>query len=572
MTRWNALVAVAFASILLLGCSRSADPADVEPADRVFVNGAVYTVDADRSWASAFAVADGRIVFVGADEGAEAYVGAQTERVDLDGKMVLPGFHDSHAHILIGSYSEDDCNLAESETAEELLAAIRACGDRDGREAEGWLFGAGWGEWLFPAANPHKKILDELFPNRPVFLQSSFAHAAWVNSKALELAGIDAATEDPPQGVIERDPATGEPSGTLRDAAMLLVVDLIPEPELGERIDRVRATQALAHANGITAVIDPGLDDYYMQAIDAFADQGELKLRVLASISPLAFRAAAFDDTVFEFLDSREQWRRPNFDVDSIKIYMDGVPEFGTSPLLEPYQIEKFGSGEDQHFYSQEQVNEYFRRFDAIGMQIHVHATGDAAMRRALDGFEAMRAANGKSDNRHQIVHVQMVHPADRARFGELGIAAVFQLLWAYPAPDILNLTEPMIGRERAWQTYPVRSIQQAGGLIVGGSDYDVSSMNPLLAIEVGITRQNPWTNEGEALNVDEAVDLATMIDAYTINGAYQMKLDDVQGSIEVGKRADLVVLDRNLFEIPASEISDAQIVMTIFDGRTVFE
>jgi len=293
-------------------------------------------------------------------------------------------------------------------------------------------------------------------------------------------------------------------------------------------------------------------------------------MRGVATLSPSNWQPATFDDVIFALLETRRNWRRPNIDVDSIKIYMDGVIEYGTSPLLEPYEDEDYGSGEDFYFYEQEVVNEYFKRFDAMGLQVHVHAIGDAAIRRALDGFEAMREANGMSDNRHQIVHLQLIDEEDRPRFGELNVGAVFQSLWAYPDPAAMELDIPMLGEERTWQMYPIKSVQEAGGRIVGGSDYFVTDLNPLLAIETAVTRQDPLSNEGLVLNADEQVDLTTMIDAYTINGAYQMKLDDVQGSIEVGKRADLIVIDRNLFEIPASEISDARVTMTIFNGKTV--
>jgi len=246
------------------------------------------------------------------------------------------------------------------------------------------------------------------------------------------------------------------------------------------------------------------------------------------------------------------------------------VIEYGTSPLLEPYADEHYGSGE--FFYTQDEVDHYMTRFDAMGLQVHVHAIGDAAIRRALNGFEAMRKANGMSDNRHQIVHLQLIHENDRARFGELDVAAVFQSLWAYPDPAALELDVPMLGEERTWQMYPVASVREAGGRIVGGSDYFVTDLNPLHAIEVAITRQDPYTNDGPVLNEDERVDLKTMIDAYTINGAHQMGLELEQGSIEVGKRADLVVLDHNLFELPSSEINETKVTMTIFDGRTVYE
>ena len=556
----------------LAACGANDKPDLVNPADRVFLNAAVYTVDEQRSWAEAVAIKDGKIIYVGDDEGAAPFIGAESEVMDLAGQMLLPGFHDSHIHILIGAFADEECDLLRLGTAEDVAIQLKDCTELAGIGDDGWILGGGWGEWLWPEANPKKGMLDMLFPEQPVYLESSFGHAAWVNSRAMAIAGIDENTEDPPQGVIERNPETGEPSGTLRDAAMLLVKTKVPPLSLAQKIDQVRAGVALAHSVGITAVIEPGVDDELMEPIVNLDDANELNMRAVASMSPINWQPGAFDDEVFAYLETRGQWRRPNINVDSVKIYMDGVIEYGTSPLLEPYQDEDYGSGEDSYFYEQAIVDRYFTRFDKMGLQVHVHAIGDAAIRRALDGFEAMRAANGMSDNRHQIVHLQLIHEDDRPRFGELNVAAVFQSLWAYPDPAALELDIPMLGKDRTWQMYPIKSVRDLGGRIVGGSDYWVTDLNPLLAIETAVTRQDPWTGEGPVLNENERVDLATMIEAYTINGAYQMKLDDVQGSIEVGKRADFVVIDRNLFEVPASEISDARVTMTIFDGRTVYE
>ena len=351
---------------------------------------------------------------------------------------------------------------------------------------------------------------------------------------------------------------------------MALVSKKIPPFTLAQRKKRVYAGIDLLHANGITAVIEPGVGPEHIEQLLAVADEGGFEIRAVTSLSPIGWHAGVFGDEVFEFLAGRDAWRRPDIDVDSVKIYMDGVIEYGTSPLFEPYEDPQYGSGE--FFYEQDAVDDYFPKLDRIGGQIHVHAIGDAAIRRALDGFEAMRETNGMSDNRHQIVHLQLIHEDDRPRFAELDIGAVFQSLWAYPDPAAMELDIPMLGEERTWQMYPIASMKKAGARIVGGSDYFVTDLNPLLAIETALTRQNPWTNEGPALNADERVDLATMIDAYTINGAYQMGLEREQGSIEVGKRADLVVLDRNLFELPAAEINEARVTMTIFDGRTVYE
>ncbi len=539
------------------------------PADRVFVNGKVYTVDMHRSRAEAVAVREGRIVRVGSNADVRRHIDKSTEVTDLEGAMLLPGFQDSHIHILIGVATADDCDLLRLESQETVEARLRECRKLPGYGRDRWVLGGGWSEWLWPDANPNKAQLDAHFPDRPVYLESSFGHAAWANSRALALVGIGKATADPPDGVIERD-ATGEPSGTLRDAAMLLVKNGLPKRTLEQRIESVRRGIDLAHSVGITSVIEPGLDAELIAPVVALADAGELDLRVRASLSPINWQPGAFDDGVFAFLDGRDRWRRPNLDVDSVKFYMDGVIEFGTGALLEPYAKERYGLG--PRFYTQAQVDRYFTRFDSMGLQVHVHAIGDAAIRMALDGFTAMRQANGKSDNRHHIVHLQLIHETDLPRFAELGVAATFQPLWAYPDPAAIELDIPMIGEERTWAMYPIGSMAKSGARVAGGSDYFVTDLNPLHAIEAAVTRQNPYSNEGPVLNADERVDLDTMIAAYTIQGAYLMNLEEQQGSIEVGKRADFVVLDRDLFAGPASAINEAKVLLTVFDGRTVYD
>ena len=557
-------------SLLIAACGGEKVADTNLPADRVFLNAAVYTVDDARSWAEAVAVRDGEIVYVGDNAGAGGWTGSDTEVLDLDGTMLLPGFHDSHVHILIGTYTDKECDVQLLESEDAIRERLEECVDLDGFGDDRWITGGGWLDWVFPEGNPGKELLDEHFPGRPVYLESSFGHSAWVNSRALELANIHIETQNPLAGVIERDSATGEATGTLRDSAMMLVLDITPRQTYEHRIEKIRAAVAYAQAHGITAVIEPGLDGELLAPIIALADRGEFDLRAMTALSPINWQPGRFDEEVFDMLESREQWRRPNIDVDSVKVYMDGVIEYGTAAMLEPYDMQKWGDG--LHFYSQDEVDEYLTRFDAMGLNIQVHAIGDHGIRMALDGFEAMRRANSHSGHRHQIVHLQLIDDAEIPRFGELDIGANFQALWAYPDEAIIDMAFPAVGEERSLRMYPIGRVAASGGRIVGGSDYFVTSINPLLAIEVGITRQDPDTNEGPVLNADESVDLDTMIAAYTINGAYQMGLDDVQGSIEVGKRADLVVLDRNLFDIPASEISEASVVMTIFDGRTVYE
>jgi len=553
------------AAVLGLAAACAGDP----PADRVFLNGAIYTVDTRRSRAVAVAVREGRIVQLGSNAEVRRLVGSGTEVTDLGGAMLLPGFHDSHIHILIGVATQDDCDLLRLDSQAAVDARLRQCQALPGYGPERWVLGGGWSEWLWPDANPGKAQLDAFFPDRPVYLESSFGHAAWVNSRALALAGVTKATGNPPEGVIERD-AAGEPGGTLRDAAMLLVKRGLPAATPAQDLESVRAGIDLAHSVGITAVIEPGLDARLIAPVVSLADANELFLRVRASLSPINWQPGTFDDGVFAFLEGRDRWRRPGLDVDSVKVYMDGVIEYGTGALLEPYA--KAGHGLGPRFYTQEQVDRYFTRFDAMGLAIHVHATGDAAIRRALDGFAAMREANGMSDNRHHIVHLQLINEADRPRFAELGVTATFQPLWAYPDPSALELDIPMLGEQRTFEMYPIGSMVKSGARVAGGSDYFVTDLNPLHAMEAAVTRQDPYSNSGPVLGADERVDLDTMIAAYTINGAWLMGLEKEQGSIEVGKRADFVVLDRDLFAGPASAINEAKVLLTVFDGRTVYD
>lgn len=559
---------IVFTSLFVSACG--SESSVQAPADRVLVNGFVYTVDAERSVAEAVVIRDGLISFVGSSAAAENYVGPNTEVIDLKGQMLLPGFHDSHTHILIGDAADQECNLMNLETVAAVEAKLLECTGLEGIGEERWIVGSGWAAHLWPRSEPDKAILDELFPDRPVVLGSSFGHTLWVNSRALAIAGVHAETYVGEDGVIVRDPETGEATGALHDAAMLLFQNLVPEFSDEYEQRRILITVRMAHRLGVTAVIEPGMDEDLLQPLLGLSDAGKFDLRARISLSPINWQSAAFDDGIYAFLEKRELWRRPNIDVDSVKIYIDGVIESGTGALLKPYEDASLGLG--PRYYTQEKLDEYVSRIDEMGMQVHIHAIGDAAVRMALDAFEAARGANGVTDNRHHMTHLQLITDQDLPRFGELDIGATFQTLWAYPDAAALELDIPMIGEERTWQMYPLASLHNAGGRINGASDYFVTSMNPLLAIEVGITRQDPYSNDGPILNKDERVSLATMIEAYTINGAYTMKLDDKQGSIEVGKRADLVVLNRNLFDLDPYEISDAYVTMTLFDGRTVYQ
>jgi len=368
--------------------------------------------------------------------------------------------------------------------------------------------------------------------------------------------------------VIERDP-DGSPSGTLRETAQELVRAVMPKPTLE---GNVRALEAgIEHLNsfGITSFIDAfvGLEDY--QAYQAIDRAGGLTARVVTSLTYESGFAKHYGDEFEQVLAGRNEFESERLNNDSVKLFLDGVLEGETAALVEPY-VDMHGK-RGELILDPEALNAAVTRFDAMGLQVHMHAIGDRAVRAGLDAIEAARLANGPSDNRHHISHLQLIHVDDIDRFGSLGTAANFQALWAYPDDWIMELNLPVLGEERVQGMYPIASVARAGGRIVGGSDWNVSSANPLDAIETAVRRQDALAAGGPVLNENERVSLESMIDAYTSNAAWLMHQEKRVGSIEVGKRADIVVLDRNLFEIPATEINEARVVMTLLDGQIVW-
>jgi len=555
-----------FISTVLISVLSACSGPQSAGADRVFVNGAVYTADESRSWAEAVAIRDGEIVFVGTDVAAKAFTGANTEVVDLNKKMLMPGFHDGHAHIRYGGAAMLRCGLQSEQDVSKLRGLLLECANSRAYGGDEWVLGGGWPISAFKDGAPSAAMLDEIFGERPAYFSDDFGHSAWVSSRALEIAGIDSDTPDPPQGVIVRDPVSGEPTGTLRDSAMNLVEVFIPEATEAQRYKGLLTGLEQASKYGITAFIEPGTGEGNVSLFKTADRRGDLTARVVASLSPQDELAASFGPEIFDFLAKRDQFRGTYLDVDSVKVFIDGVIETRTSTMLEPY----LDGSNFPPFYPPDELNTLYEKLDEMGMQIHTHAIGDGAIRVALDAYEHAFFANGPNDNRHQIVHLQLIDEEDIPRFAELNVAANFQCFWCYP--DVyVDLAVDIVGAERVERFYPLRSIQDTGALLVGGSDWDVTSLNPLDAIETAVRRQDPYAESGRVLGENQEVDLATALDMYTRNAAYIMRLEDKTGSVEVGKRADLVVLDRNLFEIPVTEINEARVLLTIMDGKTVY-
>ncbi len=535
------------------------------PADLALRNGAIYTVDGARSWAQAVAIRDGRIVFVGTDRDLERYIGRATQVVDLKGRMVMPAFQDVHIHPLMSALDVLACDLTGLATVEEYVAAIKRYADAHPERP--WITGGGWLMSAFgPGGIARKELIDAVVPDRPVYLSSTDGHTVWVNSKALELAGITNVTPDPPDGRIDRDPKTGAALGSLQEGADALVEAVMPPVTDAERLDALRYAVKMLNGYGITAIQDAHVDEDYLRTYRALEQSGELNLRVVAAIWWERDRGL---EQIDEIKRLRREFTRGRIDAGTVKIMQDGVMENYTAAMLEPYLIP--GTVRGIPMVDPERLKEIVTRLDADGFQVHFHAIGDAAIRQSLDAVEAARKANGDLGHRHHISHLQLIHPDDVPRFRRLGVVANFQPLWAYNDAYITELTVPFIGPQRAQWLYPIGSVQRSGAVVAFGSDWSVSSANPFEEIETAVTRQGAIDEPGEPLLPSEAIGLPEAIAAFTINAAYTNRLDRDTGSVEVGKLADLAVLDRNLFEIPAADISDTRVLVTLFEGKPVY-
>ena len=545
-----------------LGSVATAHPP--QAADLALRNGAVYTLDGARSWAHAVAIRRGRIVYVGTDVGLASHIGARTRIVDLHGRMLLPGFQDAHIHPISGGIQAHGCDLSDLKTADEYVDAVRKYAAAHPQEA--WIIGAGWLMSAFgPGARARRELLDAAVPDRPVYLSSADGHTVWVNSRALELAHITAATPDPPDGYIDRDPQTHEPLGSLQEGASAAVDAVLPQPTPAQRSAGLEYAVRLLNGYGITAIQDANVSEEDLKTYRALEQRGALSLRVVAA---QWWERTAGLEQIARFERLRREYRSALIDPGTVKIMQDGSVENYTALLLEPYHIP--GDGRGFPMVEPQLLKEAVTRLDAAGFQVHFHTIGDGAVRQALDAIAAARTSNGDLGHRHHLAHLELIDPADVPRFRELGAAANFQPLWAYADDYVTQLTIPFLGPERSARLYAIGSLYRSGAVVVFGSDWSVSSANPLEELQVAVTRMDPAGGSTEPFLPQERIALPEALAAFTINAAWVNRLEKDTGSIEVGKRADLVVLDRNLFAIPMTEIAHTRALVTLFGGRVV--
>ena len=557
-------------------------------ADVIFAGGPIYTADSSGRRmvgattrrgrpAEAVAVAGGTIVAVATSDEAELRElrGPATELIDLRGRALMPGFQDAHVHPAFAGVTMMGCNLIGASTLDEALGRIKAYGDAH-PDVE-WISGSGWRMEWFDRGTPSRQQLDQVTGTRPAFILNRDGHGGWVNSRALELIGFDADTPDPPDGRFEREP-DGSLQGTVHEGAADLVGAFVPKPTFDDRLAGLMLAQRHLHKRGVTGWQDAIVGEYlgsqdplpvYLEA----ARQGLLTARVRGALWWDRARGA---DQIEDILSRREaSIPARRFSARTVKIMQDGVAENYTAGMLEPY-LDSCGCQSTERGLSHvdaDELRSHVTALDALGFQVHFHAIGDRAVRECLDAVTAAQAANGSTDHRHHIAHLQVVHPDDVPRFAHLGVTANMQALWAAHEPQMDELTIPFLGPERSERQYLFGDLLRSGARLAAGSDWAVSSANPLRAIHVAVNRalQGSTGPEAEAFLPDQRLHPAEAFAAYTAGSAFVNHLDDVCGSIDPGKFADLIVLDRDPMAGPPGEIGSTSVLATYVEGEAVY-
>lgn len=537
--------------------------ADKSPlaADLIIINAGIRTMDQSQPNAEALAVHANRIVAVGSTKEIRKLADGKTRVIDAKGRLVLPGFNDAHVHFMSGGFQLASVDLRDADTPQEFAERIRRFADKlpSGR----WITGGDWDHERWPDAQlPTRDLIDRFTPNTPVFVNRLDGHMALANSLALKLAGVTRQTLDPPGGVIVRDPKTGEPTGILKDAAQSFVWKVIPPSTFEEKLTAARAATNYAASLGVTSVQDmsAGADVGVYQAL---LDQGELKTRIYA-VWPLPNWERLARTGV------RAHFGSAMLRTGGLKGFADGSLGSTTALFYEPYRDAPGTSGiPSDEMFPEGAMLERVRGADRAGLQVLIHAIGDRANDTILSYYEQVEKENGNRDRRFRIEHAQHLRPQDIARFGSDHVIASMQ---PYHAIDDGRWAEKRIGRERAKTTYAFRSLLDSGATLAFGTDWTVAPLDPVLTIYAAATRRtldgkhpNGWVPE-QRISVEEAVH------GYTVGSAFAEFQEKEKGTITAGKLADLVILSRDIFKIDPKEIEKVKVVMTIMDGRVVYE
>ena len=544
------------------------------PADLIITNAQIYTVNPQQKWAEAIAIRGDKIVAVGDAAKVDSYRGGSTKVIDAHQHLLLPGFTDSHIHFLDGSLNLQHLHLQDVKTLNQALALLKDFAKAHPDDA--WLLGRGWDYTIFaPSGMPDKKYLDAVVPDRPVYIEGFDGHTWWANSKALQLAGITRDTPDPPGGSFVRDPKTGEPTGAVKeDAADELIERVIPPTPREAKLNAIRAGMKEANRVGLVRVhsasdLVANIGD--LQNADLYDElhrAGEMTVRFY-----MAYRAAPpalAADSVKEIEAARARYHDEWISAGAVKFFLDGVIESHTAAMLQPYSDDPRQIG--SLLWDPDKYKDAVAELDKRGIQIFTHAIGDKAVRLALDAYQHAAEVNQSKDRRHRVEHIETVSAQDIPRFGKLGVIASMQPLHSYPNEDTLHIWAGNIGPERASRAWAWRSIQQAGGVLAFGSDWPVVTLNPWPGVQTALTRQ---TSDGEPVGgflPKQRLSLEDTIRAYTLGAAFAGHREKTEGSLEEGKLADLIILDRDLFKIEPSDIGETQVLLTMVGGKIVYQ
>src|SRR5574337_465425 len=547
-------------------------------ADLILRNGRIYTVDAKRRWASAVAISRGRFIAVGDDATVEPFRGAASEVIDLKGRMAMPGIVDIHTHMLMGGQAEMfDLKFSSALHVDEICAAVRAWAET--QPPGGWIVGAQWGSDKLGALNRAASLarLDAAAQGHPVILRDDSHHNRWCSSEALRRAGVTTGTPDPAKGEIGRDPETGALTGMMIESASGIVERALADSgHYTPEMDQAAIARSIDTLNsyGVTAFLEAASMKETMAALKGLDDRGALTAWAGCSM-PAVEPSFMFGLSGDALIALREAYRSRHVKPDFVKVFLDGVPAFRTAAFHEPYLPDPIRGCcfRGATTMGVPELIRWLGKCEKQALSVKIHCAGDAAVTQALDAVEVVRSFNGPTHLTHQIAHASYIRPEDVRRFAELSVVADLSPIIWYPT-FFLEGHKLAMGKERAERFWPNRDLKNAGALMTGGSDWPViPNPDPWNGMEGMITRRNPSGEFGDAaLWPDQALDLESVIAIYTVNGARAMQLGDVTGSIEAGKSADMIVLDRNLFETPPDEIADTKVLTTFFEGRPVHE
>ena len=536
-------------------------------ADTVVVHGKVYTANRTQPWVEAVAIRGGKIIAMGTNAEVQKYRSAGTKVVNAGGRLVLPGFVDCHIHFLDGSLSLGRVNLEGAKDVADIQERLRGYAAK--HPGSDWIVGRGWDYAMFGAvALPNKKYLDELFPNRPVFLEGYDGHTYWANSKALALAGVTNETPDPPNGVIVRDPGTHEATGALKESAQQLVSSIVPKPTRGEKMAALRVGMQWANRHGLTRVHSAGGDFEELDLYNELRRQEQLSLRFYVAyfLNPLELRQIDLDAIEAARKKYHDDW----IDASAVKFMVDGVVESHTAAMLESYSDDPSLKG--KLFWEPKKYDAAVAELDKRGLQLFTHAIGDYGIRTALDAYERAASLNHAKDRRPRIEHIETSSAADVPRFGKLGVIASMQPLHSYPNDDTLNVWARNIGPERASRAWVWKSIADAGGPLAFGSDWPVVTLNPWEGLQTAVTRQASDGKPEDGFVPSQRLSVGEAIDAYTIGAAFAGRREKTEGSLEPGKVADLIMVSQDVFRIDTYKINQTQVVLTMVGGRIVYQ